>query len=66
MGQLLEMLKGLTDMIQHFVTMLVQMFQISFKAFAYLTECIAFLPLYLKLALVPIIALSIIMLVLNR
>lgn len=67
MTQLLEMLKGLIDMIQHFVGYLIQMFEIAIKAFAYVTECIAFLPLYLKqLALVPIIAISIIMMIVNR
>lgn len=66
MTQLLEMLKGLIDMFQHFVGYLIQMFEIAIKAFAYVTECIAFLPLYLKLALVPIIAISIIMMIVNR
>lgn len=66
MAQLLEILKSVLGAVQHLVQYLISFFEISIKAFAYLTECIAFLPLYLKLALVPIIAVSILMMIINR
>lgn len=66
MQQLFQSISALFGVVQHLFEQLIAFFTIAFKAFTYLSSVIVFLPSYLKLALVPIIGLSVIYLVINR
>lgn len=66
MNEILQILRNTVAFVEHIVGFITQFFIIAFKAFSYLIECIAFLPNYVKVAVMPIIALSIVLMVINR